>query len=227
MRGNTVGSTNTNFCKAFSNAKDAYVLGLWCADGYHRTSSIGITNINQELIERFKDFFLRYFSLERLRLKIYEPIAHSEHTESKIQTKRFKSAKAKHSAYQLYVNSRPLLREFRWLREHIDNLKQPAMMWAYMAGRFDGDGSIDKQLDLDCRIVYSNRKEAQTDYELLQRAGLKQTKIYCYKKARTFCLYISRFETRQFLEKIYPYSVRMQKLVFVPRRDFNLYKVQG
>jgi hypothetical protein len=32
--GNTVGSMNTDFWD-FKTKDDAYILGLWCADGYH------------------------------------------------------------------------------------------------------------------------------------------------------------------------------------------------
>lgn len=219
--GNTVGSTNTNFCKVFSDDRDAYVLGLWCADGYHRTSSIGITNVNWQLIEKFENFLLKHFSSERLRLKIYEPINYITQTRGKIKTVHFKSAKARQPAYQLYVNSRPLLRELRHLRLQVTNMRKREVIWAYLAGRFDGDGSISRRLNRDCRIVYGNLNEAHGDQALLQRLGLDKTKTYHYQAAKTFCVYISRLQTREFIKGIFPYSVRMQKLVFVPRRDSN------
>lgn len=219
MKGNTVGSTNTNFCKIFSNPSDAYILGLWCADGYHWTSSVGITNIDWELIDKFKNFFLKRFAPERLRLKIYEPVYNYPRVEKSIPAVYFTSVKARHPAYQLYVNSRSLLREFIHLRSRISKMKDLKIIWPYIAGRFDGDGSIDKQFDRDCRIVYSNIKEAQTAQRLLKRVGLDRTKVYHYKSAHTFCVYISRLQTKKFIQGIHPYSVRMQKLVFVPRRD--------
>ena len=89
----------------------------------------------------------------------------------------------------------------------------------YMAGRFDGDGSVAKDFYRDCRIVYGNKLEAENDFELMKLLGFQKMKIYNYKSARTFCLYFSRLETNQFLSMIYPYSVRLQKSVFVPRRD--------
>lgn len=215
-----MGSTNTNFCKIFSDEKDAYILGLWCADGYHRTSSVGLTNIDWQLILRFKDFLEREFDKDRLKMKIYEPV--DSFKKNNINgVKYFKSCKARNRAYQIYVNSRPLLRELRQLRNLISKLNKKKLIWAYMAGRFDGDGSIDKRLDRDLRIVYGNFKEAKTDNGLLKRIGFKLSKVYNYRKSKTFCLYISRYETKRFIKGIYPYSVRMQKLVFVPRRDFS------
>ena len=93
------------------------------------------------------------------------------------------------------------------------------MIFPYMAGRFDGDGSVAKDFYRDCRIVYSNLKEAQKDLMLMNSLGFKKMKIYNYRSAKTFCLYFSRLETHKFLSLIYPYSLRLQKSVFVPRRD--------
>src|SRR3989338_5728552 len=177
--GNTVGSINTDFWN-LKTKDDAYIVGLWCADGYHRTSSIGISNTKVDLINKFK--------------------------------RRTK-------AYHLYVNSRPLLRKFREFKNNILKFISKDMIFPYMAGRFDGDGSVAKDFYRDCRIVYSNLKEAKKDLMLMNSLGFKKMKIYNYRSAKTFCLYFSRLETHKFLSLIYPYSLRLQKSVFVPRRD--------
>ena len=189
--GNTVGSTSTNFCNFFSNEKDAYILGLWCADSYWWASSIGLSNTDLDLIERFREFLKGHFQEERIKF----------------------------NRSHLFVNSRPLLREFISAKSRIDDLKDAKIICAYFAGRFDGDGSIDKNLRNDCRIVYGRKNEAETDKELLKRIGIDNTKVYYYKTAKTFCLYISRYEAKKFLENIKPYSLKLQKLVLVPRRD--------
>jgi intein/homing endonuclease len=192
--GNTVGSASTNFCNFFSNEKDAYILGLWCADSYWWASSIGLSNTDTDLIERFKKFLRRFFPENRIKF----------------------------NRNHLFVNSRPLLREFISAKDSLEKLKNTKVIRAYIAGRFDGDGSIDKNLRNDCRIVYGKKKEAENDKEFLKRIGIRNTKIYYYRNARTFCLYISRYETGRFLEKILPYSVKLQKLVLAPRRDLTL-----
>lgn len=191
--GNTVGRTNTNFCNFFSKEKDAYILGLWCADSYWWSSSIGLSNTNLDLIDKFRKFLEEFFPKERI----------------------------KHNRCHLFVNSRPLLREFISAKSNLDKLKDSNIIKAYFAGRFDGDGSVDKNLRNDCRIVYSRKKEAEIDKKFLRKIGVNKTKIYYYKSARTFCLYISRYQTRNFLENIFNYSLKLQKLVFVPRRDFS------
>jgi len=185
--GNTVGSTYVNFCIFNNSVEDAYILGLWCADGYWWSSSIGLSNMDRILIDKFRSFFAKHFSLERIKFN-------NNH---------------------LFVNSRPLLREFREARKNIINLSAPLIIQAYFAGRFDGDGSISKNLKSDCRIVYSNEKEADIDKTLLGKIGILKTKIYYYKTANTYCLYVSRLEAGRFLEKILPYSVKMQKLTYV------------
>lgn len=192
--GNTVGSTRANFCNFYSCEEDAYILGLWCADSYWWSSSIGLSNTDPDLIERFRAFFERHFPKERIKF----------------------------NDNHLFVNSRPLLREFVAAKGNLKDLKQDNILKAYFAGRFDGDGSIAEDLRSDCRIVYGSRKETEVDRKLLNKIGISKTSIYYYRTAKTFCLYISRYEVREFLEKILPYSTKLQKLVRVPRRDLTL-----
>jgi len=189
--GNTVGSTSTNFCNFFSSEKDAYILGLWCADNYWWASSIGLSNTDPDLIARFRKFLRIHFSEDRIKF----------------------------NDNHLFVNSRPLLREFIIAKNSLENFKKVKIIKAYFAGRFDGDGSVDKNLRSDCRIVYGKKNEAKMDKKLLKRIGINKTKIYYYKSARTFCLYVSRYESKKFLNIILPYSLKLQKLVFAPRRD--------
>ena len=193
--GNTVGSTNTNFCNFFSNKKDAYILGLWCADNYWWASSIGLSNADSNLINKFREF---------------------------LREKNFPESRIKFRDNHLYVNSRPLLREFNLAKKQLEKIKGNEIVREYFAGRFDGDGSIDKNLRNDCRIVYGKKKEAEIDKKILKRIRIRNTKIYYYKSAKTFCLYISRYEAKKFLKNIFPYSLKLQKLVFVPRRDLTL-----
>lgn len=189
--GNTVGSTDANFCNFFFSEEDAYILGLWCADNYWWSSSIGLSNTDALLIEKFRKFFKKHFPAERI----------------------------KENRNHIFVNSRPLLREFISARKKLNGFKNKQSIAAYFAGRFDGDGSIDKDLRKDCRIVYSNEQEAELDRRILRRIKIDNAKIYCYKKAKTFCLYISRYQAEEFLKNILPYSVKLQKLASVPRRD--------
>lgn len=200
-----MGSVNTDFCNLFrSDADTAYAIGLWCADGYHRTSSIGLSNTDRDLIEKFSQFLLRAFPKERLKLRLYYP----------------DDALRRTMAYHVYVNCRSLLRKFKELKENPATFISVDLILPYLAGRFDGDGSVAKDFHRDCRIVYSNAKEAEGDSAFLKMIGFQKMKIYRYKAARTFCLYISRFETDEFLQRIYPYSAKLQKSVFTPRRDF-------
>ena len=192
--GNTVGSTSTNFCNFFSDEKDAYILGLWCDDSYWWGSSIGLSNTDPDLVEIFRKFLNKFFLGNRIKF----------------------------NRNHLFVNSRPLLREFISAKNRLDDLKDIKIIHAYLAGRFDGDGSIDKNLRSDCRIVYGRKSEAEKDKELLKRIGISNVKVYYYKTAKTFCLYVSRYEVKKFLESISPYSVKLQKLVLVPRRDLTL-----
>ncbi len=179
------------------------MFGLWCADGYHRTSSIGLSNTDPDLIQRFSGFLRTLFPVERVKMRIYEP----------------DSKKRRTRAYHVYVNSRPLLRTFKAWRLSPRNFVAARLIVPYMAGRFDGDGSVASDFYCDCRIVYSNAEEAEQDGAFLREVGFEKIKIYHYVQARTFCLYVSRLETKQFLSSIYVHSTRLQKSAFAPRRD--------
>lgn len=212
--GDTVGSINVN--KLISSPRAAYILGLFCADGYQRTSSIGLSNSNEELLERFALFLFNNFSKERLRIRAYYPL---EMRTIKISDKissltqnivYYPSSKAKRISCHLYVNSRPLLRIFNLAKTKLKEIDQKAII-SYIAGRFDGDGSVNKIKDRDFRIVYGNYKEAKIDQNLLEKIGIHKTSIYNYKYAGTFCLYIWREEIKKIVELLIPFSVYLQK----------------
>lgn len=190
-KGNSVGSSHTTFCNFREKAEDAYILGLWCADSYWWASCVGLSNKDGELIRRFRRFL-----------------------ESKFSSKRIKF-----SNNHIFVNSRPLLRKFILGKRDIEKLFNRDVVAAYFAGRFDGDGCVSKNGRSDCRIVYGNKKEAEIDKKSLLRIGISNSKIYRYKSANTFCLYISRHQSVDFIEKISFYSIKVQRLVWGPRRD--------
>lgn len=198
--GNTVGRTDTTFCD-LTEPQNAYAFGLWCADGYHRTSSVGLTNVDENLIGKFREFLLEYFPQERIKIRIYSRGESPSHYYLK---------KAIQPAYQLYVNSRPLLRYFRVARRNPQQFLSDAVISAYFAGRFDGDGSVSADNRSDLRIVYGSDEEARRDASLLTRIGITP-KVYTYKTAKTFALYISRFEAEKFLSSIARYSLRRRK----------------
>ena len=82
----------------------------------------------------------------------------------------------------------------------------------YFAGRFDGDGSVASDFRRDLRIVYGNLAEAIVDKQLLTKVRGYKTRIYRYKKANTYCLYVSRNDARNFLQDILPFSQKMRTL---------------
>lgn len=212
--GNTVGSIDVN--KLLLDPQGAYILGLWCADGYHRTSSIGLSNKDDELLEKFSLFLLNDFSRDRLKIRAYYPL---EMKSPKISDKLsvitqnlvyYPSLKARQISCHVYVNSRPLLRIFKSARDKIQQIN-PKVIIPYIAGRFDGDGSINKIKYRDFRILYGNYKEAERDRRLLKKVGIHKSKIYHYRQARTFCLYVSRYETKDVIELLLPFSTYLQR----------------
>ena len=221
--GNTVGNSSAGFCNFFSNPSHAYVLGLWCADGYHRTSSIGLSNVNETLIEAFTKFLTRLFPISRLKLKIYlnQGITLRIPNLGITDIKEFYSAKAKQPAYHVYVNSRPLLAEFRSAKSLVKNFSSNDAAYAYLAGRFDGDGTVGKDMRRDLRISYTTQPEAAADKALLEKLGFERCKVYYYRTSVAYILYVSRLEAKKFIENISPYSLRLQNPVLESCRDLT------
>lgn len=216
-QGNTVGSLSVHSWNFLENPKHAYMLGLLAADGYHRTSSIGLSNIDIELITRFQKFLQEFFDEERLRLRIYYPYEQEFFDTNPYfflakKISAYPMRKCSHPALQLYVNSRPFLRRFQDAKQQIINFQEPQCIAAYLAGRFDGDGSIDKDMRRYCRIAYTSLQEANNDKLLLQKLSFKRISVYHYKAARTYCVYISRIESRAFLGLVEPYSLKVSKV---------------
>ncbi len=205
---NTVGSWNAHFWEKYPN--HCYAFGLWCSDGYHRTSSIGLTSVDLPLIQEFREFLLAEFPEERLRLRIYHPIGNrpdeKAFRELCGEIVMYPMRKCSQVAMQLYVNSRPLLRMIQKSRREVDQIKEPESVIAYFAGRFDGDGSIDSNGRSYCRIVYGNEIEAQKDQQLLEKIGIKNASVYEYRAASEWCLYIPRGQTASFMKLISRYQ---------------------
>ena len=199
----------------------SYNLGLWCADGYSRTSSVGFCNTNLKLLNSFLDFLNRVLGkdMELIRLRIYCPVGA---TPDKLLMQKFKKeqihfakpSKSKLVAYHLYVNDRSLLCWFKNVQLLRASWINTELLGAFFAGRFDGDGSIDANLKRDCRIVYGNYSEAFIDQQILSSF---RTSIYYYRKAGTYCLYVSMKSTGDFVETIKPFSEKIKSKL--PRID--------
>lgn len=171
------------------NAEEAYALGLWCADAYWWSSSIGLSNVEPELILWFGGYLKRVLSPERLRLRVYEVSGDAPDPRVLGLTERISirpSFKMKRTAYHIYVNSRPLLRGFREARERLAEVED-RFVGPYLAGRFDGDGVAGETP----RIAYTTREEAELDANIFRRVGIDSTVLF-YEKANEFCIYFRR-----------------------------------
>ncbi len=215
MKGNPVGSSSLTI-----KSLDPYILGLWGADGYHRTSSIGLTAIYPELIKRFYHFLAEIFPLERMRLRVYTNQGKPRPLPPAMRwyqgkTTFSKGTKLSNQAWQLYVNSRPLLRKFRSQLKQRLSIPKKAIV-PYIAGRFDGDGSVAKNLKNDFRITYYNRSQAEIDQKLLIKASFTHNNIYQYKQAGTHVIYVSTKESISLVNRLKPYSAKLSKRLVTP-----------
>lgn len=159
--GNTVGSKFF-----FSTAEDYYIMGLWLADGYWRSSSIGLTSVNPTLIRKFSQFLSRVAPSSPTKMRVYEVNG---------------KGKRKQTAFQVYINNRPLTRLFMTLKTGVLDVPSKYVS-AYLAGRIDGDGHIDKKHRSGIRIAYANKEDALRDQVLFKKTNVS---LYQYKTAGT------------------------------------------
>lgn len=192
------------------DADEAYALGLWCADSYWWSSSIGLSNVEPELVLRFGAFLSSAVGAERLRLRIYRVKESPVDDRVLALTDRVticKPHKMKRTAYQIYVNSRPLLREVVSWRERLASIPTELIV-PYIAGRFDGDGSLGSRL----RIVYTTQAEAELDKRLLAKAGIERTSVLYYATSNDYCVYFHKANEQTFKLSLAPYSWKLRHL---------------
>lgn len=183
--GNTVGSKSF-----FKTAEDFYILGLWLADGYWRSSSIGLTSVNLSLIDRFTNFLKKAVPNRPIKKRIYEVR---------------EGNKRKQTAIQVYINNRSLTRLFMETKTeelHIPRLYLPA----YLAGRIDGDGCVDTKHRSGIRIAYSSKEDALRDQLLF---GKTNVSLYQYRSAGTYVLYLKKHYRDKICQKIKNFSVKL------------------
>ena len=162
---------------SFKNSEDYYLLGLWLADGYWWSSSIGLSSTNEVYISRFRLFLKRLSPEHEIKEHVYRPK---------------KGEKRKLVAKHVYINSRPLTRAFMELKVK-DNLNIPKKyLPAYFAGRIDGDGHVDKKHGKGIRIAYTTRRDALRDMKLLKMLCKEPVSLYRYHQANTWVLYFRK-----------------------------------
>lgn len=181
----------------FKTAEDYYCLGLWLADGYWWTSSVGLSSTNNVLIARFKTFLKKVCSTHPIKERVYKP------------SDRYKGRLiAKH----IYVNSRSLKREFMEIK-HKDKLAIPLkFMPSYLAGRIDGDGHVDKKHRTGIRIVYTDKKDAVRDLGLLKKLKDNPASLYHYIQANTWVLYFRKSFLKYIQPKIAKFAYKLRDL---------------
>lgn len=123
---NTVGSKAIK--SLLTTEEGAYIFGLWSADGYYWNSSIGLSNTDLKLIKKFANFLESLLGKDRLRIRIYRSNDFNFRASEKIRKicnkiVVYQTKKARKLSYQLYVNSRPLVRAFWEAEGNLERLK--------------------------------------------------------------------------------------------------------
>ncbi len=179
--------------QASCSENDAYILGLFKADGYTWTGTFGITNRNQKILEK-ADKILSKFG----------------HIKWRSDEKGF---------FRVCVTSRPRKREFLKIMKETEEslINNKSMISSYFAGKYDGDGSYWKKARLRFKITYGKPKNINFDQKLLLSFGIS-SKIRKYKNANAFDLEISSGDALIFFDLIRKNSIKcpLGTIKFVP-----------
>ncbi len=164
-----------------------YLIGLWEGDGYRWSGSIGITNRNQEILQKAKEILQKYFSLT------------------------IKTTKDKKGIFRVYVNNRFLEKQWNSIiqKTKIHLRHHPNLTANYFAGKYDADGCKWKKRNR-FKITY-NSKDKETmnfDIELLKHYKIL-TKPRKYKNRNAFDLEISSTNATNFYNLIKKHSVKL------------------
>lgn len=166
-----------------------YILGLWLGDRYWWSSSIGLTNTKLQLIQKFRNFLDSLnFQRERIKLSVYTKngkLAPKDKQRlsrllrlSKKNIKSYKFLKGERIVYILYVNSRPLKRDFEEASKNLKNLiNSLESLLEYLSGRIDADGSFEWSKNR-IRISYTTKTEAENDAKIIFKIIKKRPKFH-------------------------------------------------
>lgn len=182
---------------SLKTAKDYYFLGLWLADGYWWSSSIGLSSTNKVFIEGFRLFLKKICPTNPIKERTYYP-GHGK--------------KRRLVSKHIYVNSRSLTRDFMNLK-HSKRFEIPLkFLPAYFAGRIDGDGHVDRKYRTGIRIAYSDKEDAVRDRNLLLKLNKKPVSLYHYTAANTWVLYFRKNFLIEIQPKIAKYCFKLKNL---------------
>lgn len=156
---------------------DAYILGLFRADGYTWTGTFGITNRNQKILEKAAKIL------------------------SKFGQNKWRNDEK--GFFRVCITSRPRKREFLKAMENTEKslIDNKLMIASYFAGKYDGDGSYWKKTRLRFKITYGKPENIEFDQKLLLSVGIS-SKIRKYKNANAFDLEISSGDALAFFDLI-------------------------
>jgi len=189
---NSIVNTEGSETFSFQSSDDYYILGLWLADGYWRSSSIGLSSISEELISRFSRFLSRFVPGVSLKYRTYEVGI---------------GQKRKSKAVHVYVNNRSLTRWFMNFRK--SKLIVPRrFLIAYLAGRIDGDGHVDQKHRSGVRIAYGTEFDALRDYKILEDYKEGSVSLYRYVQAGTWVIYLRKKFLQQIVPELSVYSMK-------------------
>jgi hypothetical protein len=166
------------------NFETSWIAGIWSADrGSTAKGVVALNNSNDALRETFKRLSIRNFDIGTERL-------------------RERQIRGYGVTYEVYYTRLPARRFIETLVDGRSKLPE-RMKLAFMAGKFDGDGTVDYKRSLLCYYYGVNESgEMEIDKRLIESLGFKTSSGTCGKKALRLRVLNPRFFAEQIVNHV-------------------------
>ncbi len=171
------------------NIETCWIAGLWAADkGNFAKGVVAINNKNIDILENFREMSLRNFDIEISKFR-----------QRKIQ--------GYGTSNEVYFTRLPARRFIENLVENRERLSRMEIL-AFLAGRFDGDGTVSKTGSSLC-IYYGNKEkgELKKDERMIKGLGFRTSSYKCGNSAMRLHILRPRF----FAHDILPFVKHPEK----------------
>ena len=185
------------------NIETSWIIGFWSADrGSTAKGVVAVNNKNGELLKTFVSYSLKNFDITSEKLR--ERVIHG-YGETK----------------EVYFTRLPARKFIESVLIDILRLSTPNKL-AYLAGRFDGDGTVDHKRSILCYYYSKKEKDSLlTDMDIIEKMGFKTSWGTCGTKALRLRVLRPRFFANKIIQYVRHPEKRNKLRILIKKRHYG------